>query len=222
MKDVQERTRYGCLLCRDRNLDPMSSLLGLAVVAARWTASCITPRLTIGRRYGGQNRKSEIRLQWPDFDLPTNSSMASSSNIWTPSLEKEFYQSVAELRKRTDIPSEVQDYRNLVAPEPHGHVLSFRDELQIADGLAFLSHCDEGVDRVSAVTLQEHAGGLTVLLASNRTPDASIIRSLEKIFTIVTYYIPRRSSHQSGVGKKLANPALIRRRGPSLHPRNLQ
>ena len=130
--------------------------------------------------------------------------MASLSNIWTPSLNEEFHQSVAELRKRTDIPSEVQDYRSLTAPEPHDHVLSFRDELQIADGLAFLSHWDEGGDRVSTVTLQEHAQGLTVLLACNRTPDASIIRSLRKIFTVVSYYIPRRTSLQSGIGKKLS------------------
>ncbi len=125
--------------------------------------------------------------------------MAALSNVWTPSLEAEFHQSVAELRKRTEVPSEIHDYRGLTAPESHGHVLSFRDELQIADGLAFLSQWDEGADRVSTVTLQEHPGGLTFLLACNKTPDASIIRSLEKVFTVVSYYVAQRMSLPSGV-----------------------
>lgn len=37
-------------------------------------------------------------------------------------------------------------------PEPDGRVLSFEDELQIADGIAFIPHLQESINMVSFIT----------------------------------------------------------------------
>jgi hypothetical protein len=77
---------------------------------------------------------------------------------------------VAELRNVTEIPGSAQYYRDRTAPESEGHILSFHDELQTADNLAFLSHWAEGVDQVSAITrlaihsISIHAASSTVLI----------------------------------------------------------
>jgi hypothetical protein len=110
--------------------------------------------------------------------------MAGSSNFWTPSLKRDFHGTVAELRRLTETPSEVQYYRDDTVPDTSSHVLAFQDELQISDDLAFLCHWDEGAHKVSAVTLQEHPDRLVVLLACNHTPEETTRHSLAGIMAI--------------------------------------
>lgn len=95
--------------------------------------------------------------------------MARVSTLWTPSLKLELHQLIAGLRRLTDIPSGDYHYPGQVTTIPNDHVISFKDELHIADGLAFLAHRDEGVGNVSAVTLQERQSCLVIVLASNST-----------------------------------------------------
>ena len=114
--------------------------------------------------------------------------MVETSNIWTPALDREFHRRVLELSKLTETPAAAQYCRDRAVPESTDHVLSFRDELQIADDIAFLSHSEEGAHHVSAVTLQEHPGCLIVLLASNSTPSKATIQGLGEIVTIIRQY----------------------------------
>lgn len=63
-----------------------------------------------------------------------------------------------------------------------------QDESQLADDLAFLCHCQDGVQYVSAVTVQEHDAGLVIVIASNETPSDEVVDGLKKILDIVVEY----------------------------------
>ncbi|KAM9874554.1 hypothetical protein VDGL01_11384 [Verticillium dahliae] len=123
--------------------------------------------------------------------------MTPTLNIWTTSSSRSFHTSVAKLYKLTQTPSEAQYYRDGTTPDPDGHVLSLRDELQMADKIAFLAHWEEGVRKVSAVTLEEQPSGLVVVLASNSTPSRSIIAGLRDIFAKVCQYSVLRKGRQN-------------------------
>ncbi|KAH7363551.1 hypothetical protein B0T11DRAFT_353892, partial [Plectosphaerella cucumerina] len=118
--------------------------------------------------------------------------MAATSSFWTPASSRDFHTSVAKLRQLTEIPSNPQYYRSRPVPVPEGHVLSFEDELQIADNMAYLAHRSEGAVMVSAVTLQERSSGLVVVLASNSTPSPPVIHGFKKILNIVSRYSGER------------------------------
>ena len=120
--------------------------------------------------------------------------MTGSSNFWTPLLQQDFHQSVAELREVTQTPAAARYYRDCPMPKSNDHILSFQDELQMADDIAFLCHRDEGVGYVSAVTLQEHSNRLVILLASNSTPSQTTTQVLGDIAEIISQYT-RRSRH---------------------------
>lgn len=113
-------------------------------------------------------------------------------SFWTPSSCREFHCAVARLRQRTEIPAKPHSYRNDIVAASEQGVLSFYDELHIADGLAFLAHHDEGVDYVSTVTLREHTDGLSVILASNSTPSEAIKQGLRIVLGLVSQYARMR------------------------------
>jgi hypothetical protein len=120
--------------------------------------------------------------------------MAASSNIWTPRLSLDFHRSVVKLHNQTETPVAAQSYRENSLAESEAYLLSFKDELQIADDLAFLSHWKEGADYISAITLQEHTNTLVVLLASNKTPSQTILDGLEDIAEILVKYSSQSKS----------------------------
>lgn len=120
--------------------------------------------------------------------------MAASSNIWTPRLNLDFHRCVVKLHNHTETPVAAQYYRENSLTESKGYVLSFKDELQIADDLAFLSQWEEGADYVSAITLQEHTNTLVVLLASNKTPSQTILTGLEDIAELLVKYSSQSKS----------------------------
>lgn len=67
-----------------------------------------------------------------------------------------------------------------------GHTLSIKDELRVADCIAFLAHCEEGAAFVSTVTLREHSDRLVVVLAGNTTPSPSVVDKLTKVMAKVS------------------------------------
>lgn len=138
--------------------------------------------------------------------------MARSSNHWTRSLELDFHRAVAELRELNEMPSEVQFYRDRATPGSGGHILSFQDEQQIADGLAFICHWEEGVHRVSTITLEEHPDGLIALLACNSSPTKTITRSLEEVLAVVTQYASQSKVVQLLLWTKTRTLTVIRKK----------
>ncbi|KAI5862976.1 hypothetical protein GGS23DRAFT_77551 [Durotheca rogersii] len=67
--------------------------------------------------------------------------------LWTPSSCRNFHTAMARLRHLTETPTEAHPYRSAAAPDVDRHIMSFGDELQIADGLAFLAHYREATQR---------------------------------------------------------------------------
>ncbi|KAH6699597.1 hypothetical protein EV126DRAFT_342566 [Verticillium dahliae] len=106
------------------------------------------------------------------------------SNLWTGALEEEFHGCIQKLRDLTQVPSNPIVYCEAQEGRSCDHVLSLKHELHIADGLAYLCHWDEGVEMVSAVTIQEHCDGLTILIKSNSTPSPSVVAGLRRILAI--------------------------------------
>ncbi|KAF5675927.1 C2H2 finger domain-containing protein [Fusarium denticulatum] len=84
------------------------------------------------------------------------------------------------------VPSEPRTYRELPVSKSDDHRLSVGDELQIADCISFLAHCEEGVTFVSTVTLREHSDRLGVILAGNTTPSSTVVAELTKVMAKVS------------------------------------
>ncbi|KAJ5206804.1 hypothetical protein N7491_002563 [Penicillium cf. griseofulvum] len=101
---------------------------------------------------------------------------------------QKFYQAVRNLRELTDQPSEEHSYRMDIPPQSAKHLLKAEDEMQLADDIAFLAQREEGVENVTAVTLQEKAHGLVICLASNHTPSDKTVCELDKIMALVSEY----------------------------------
>lgn len=101
---------------------------------------------------------------------------------------QEFYQAVQNLRKRTDQPSEEHSYRCIPPSQSAKYLLKAEDEMQLADDIAFLAQSQEGVENVTAVTLQEKAHGLVICLASNHTPSDKTVRELNETMALVSKY----------------------------------
>ena len=114
------------------------------------------------------------------------------NRTWTPKLSQEFYSSVNRLTKKLNgqgSPRQSQDYRlekrNSLVDERY--TLPYEEELHLADHFAFLAHAFEGVEYVSAVTLEEAVdeSGFKIRLASNHTPIQPVVEGLERILEIV-------------------------------------
>ncbi|TVY49255.1 hypothetical protein LOCC1_G000808 [Lachnellula occidentalis] len=112
--------------------------------------------------------------------------------IWTADLSRSFYGNVNALSnklKGNQSPRAPKNYRQSVprAKEMKGYLLSYEEELHLADHIAFLAHVEEGVEYVSAAVLQEMSDppGFTFRLASNQTPRSTVVNGIEKILGIV-------------------------------------
>ena len=101
---------------------------------------------------------------------------------------QKFYQAVRHLRNLTDQPSEEHSYRKDIPTQSAKHLLKAEDEMQLADDIAFLAQREEGVENVTAVTLQEKAHGLVICLASNHTPSDKTVGELNEIMALVSEY----------------------------------
>lgn len=102
--------------------------------------------------------------------------------LWTPELRRDFHGAVETLRSITENPSEEEDYRNSLPDIPSTHyTFRLKDELKLADHVAFLAHSQEGVQAISAACVEEGESGLVIRLASNSTPSAQTVLGLTKI-----------------------------------------
>ncbi|KAJ0108382.1 hypothetical protein J7T55_005359 [Diaporthe amygdali] len=92
------------------------------------------------------------------------------TRLWTPQLRREFHKAVETLYETSNNPSEEINYRNSLRDAPPSrHTLQLRDELQLADHVAYLAHTQEGAYTISAACVEENENGLIIRLASNRT-----------------------------------------------------
>ncbi|KAB5566157.1 hypothetical protein GE09DRAFT_730036 [Coniochaeta sp. 2T2.1] len=114
--------------------------------------------------------------------------MASISGCWTPSLLGEFHKTVEQLQALTDTPAKPSSYRDGPPPPSDGHLLSFGDELQLADDLAFLVQDNRDSKNVSAVTIQETSDGILVIVSGNSTPMAAVMTGLQDVLSTTSGY----------------------------------
>lgn len=110
------------------------------------------------------------------------------TNFWGNETKLDFHKAVAELQDLTRYPVDEEYCRPKETAETDERVLKFKDELQLADHLAFLANSEEGLGTVSAVTIQERSEGITVLLASNYTPTETTVKGLRNILNIIQKY----------------------------------
>ncbi|KAL2698638.1 hypothetical protein AAEP93_010026 [Penicillium crustosum] len=104
------------------------------------------------------------------------------------SASQEFYQAVRNLRNLTNQPSEEHSYRTYPLSQSEKYLLKAEDEMQLADDIAFLAQWKEGVENVTAVTLQEKPNGLVICLASNHTPTDKTVFELTQTMDLVSNY----------------------------------
>ncbi|TVY32810.1 hypothetical protein LSUB1_G007677 [Lachnellula subtilissima] len=112
--------------------------------------------------------------------------------IWTSDISQSFYGNVNTLSKKlkpNQSPRAPKNYRQSAprAKETNKYLLSYEEELHLADHIAFLAHAEESVEFVSAAVLEEMSDppGFTFRLASNHTPRPTVINGIEKILGIV-------------------------------------
>jgi hypothetical protein len=109
---------------------------------------------------------------------------SSSKDIWTPDVRLSFYKNICALSTKVGERSlrGPEDFRRLEnqRSDPEQYTLSYEKELHITDHFAFLAHVAEGVEFVSAVTLEEshNPSSLTTRDAPYRTPRANVIEVL--------------------------------------------
>jgi len=122
-----------------------------------------------------------------------------SPGIWTKDVAQGFYGNVNALAKKLkDLenkkkasysPRVPEDFRTSARQRTDSgqYLLDYEEELHIADHFAFLAHATEGVECVSAATLEEiqNAPGFTIRIASNHTPASYVVDGLERILQII-------------------------------------
>lgn len=110
------------------------------------------------------------------------------SHLWTPRLRRDFHEAVEKLHDVTKTPSEETSYNlTLSESDSQTYTLRLRDELQLADHVAFLAHSQEGVEAISGVCVEEVDAGLAIRLASNRTPCQETVSGLRKILSTLSH-----------------------------------
>ncbi|ORY68301.1 uncharacterized protein BCR38DRAFT_481782 [Pseudomassariella vexata] len=132
---------------------------------------------------------------------PKTESMTKARSFWTTQDKFEFHLAVEELHKLVQVPADEHLYRDNI-PEPAGdHVLALKDELQIADNLAFLAHWEEDVTAVSAITIQERPRSLKVVVTSNQTPAEAIVDGLRDLMRITSEFSQKGTFNESYLDK---------------------
>ncbi|TVY18376.1 hypothetical protein LARI1_G003946 [Lachnellula arida] len=130
-----------------------------------------------------------------------------SPGIWTRDISQSFYGNVNTLSKKLrpkQSPRAPKNYRQSAprVKETKQYLLSYEEELHLADHIAFLAHIEEGVEFGSAAVLQEMGDppGFTFRLASNHTPRPTVVNGIERILEIVQDHAEagkHRQQHQS-------------------------
>jgi len=107
--------------------------------------------------------------------------------LWTPELRQDFHEALETLHAETKTPSLEASYNeSLIAVDPKNYTLRIRDELQLANHIAFLAHSQEGVEAISGACVEEVGDGLTIRLASNHTPSPGTVSELRNILSTMS------------------------------------
>ena len=125
--------------------------------------------------------------------MPGERAEQASARIWSTEISQSFYQTLNNLHKKVGggkSPRKPTNYRGASRRSEdcdEMYLLTYDEELHLADHFAFLAHVREGVEYVSAVTLEESKSpaALTVRLASNQTPTTFARTGLSAILRIV-------------------------------------
>jgi hypothetical protein len=115
-----------------------------------------------------------------------------SPGIWTKEVSQTFYGKVNELAAKLNTsssPRVPENYRTSARRQisSEHYLLGYEEELHLADHFAFLAQFKEGVEYVSAATLEERKNppGFTIRLASNHTPVSYVVDGLERAIQII-------------------------------------
>ena len=74
-------------------------------------------------------------------------------DFWTPRLRRDFHQAVETLHGVTKNPSAEVSYREPpTEANSKNYTLRLKDELQLANHIAFLAHSQEGVEAISGAS----------------------------------------------------------------------
>lgn len=112
------------------------------------------------------------------------------SSIWTPSDESAFHTAIFKLAKLRQTPEKDVNYRDQQPDDlvqRTEHTLSFAEELQLADHMAFLCHVSEGFAAISAACIEEqpHKSTLIIRVARNHMKEAKQVEGLQNILHVV-------------------------------------
>jgi hypothetical protein len=142
------------------------------------TAGLLYVRPTSNQRVSNESQMAPRKIQ------------RSPLGVWTEQSSQEFYRSIQALGKQLKTgqsPQKPKDYSNVIIPKSTGYLLSFEEELLLADHFAFIAHAIDDNRYVSAATIEESkdASTYTVRLASNRTLKKNVQDGLARIVEII-------------------------------------
>lgn len=107
--------------------------------------------------------------------------------MWTPRLREDFHQALETLYAETKTPSAEASYcESLTEGDSKNYTLRLRDELQLANHIAFLAHSQEGVEAISGACVENVGDGLIIRLASNHTPSRGTVSELRRILSTMS------------------------------------
>jgi hypothetical protein len=140
-----------------------------------------------------------LNLDPKDFIFPVFYEMP---YLWTPRLREDFHQALETLYAETKIPCAEAAYCEPLTEEgSKNYTLRLRDELQLANHIAFLAHSQEGVEAISGACVEDVGDGLVIRLASNHTPSQGTVSQLRRILSTMSRgatqgeLLPRRALH---------------------------
>jgi hypothetical protein len=113
-------------------------------------------------------------------------------SLWLPKARRKFHEEVDKLwahRENFDVIPE-QYFRHSATRQDrsNGYTLRLRDELLLADHIAFLAQSEEGVRHISAACIHENEDSLEIRLTSNETPSAETMSDLREVLDVIQDY----------------------------------
>ena len=112
-------------------------------------------------------------------------------NFWTPESKQQFHVAVAQLYDKTEFPDgAARGSRGNELEHGADYVMSPKEELQLADDIAFIFSWKDEAHNVTATTLEEHDDGrrLVIWLGVNKSPPEEVVDEFRDLMRIVERY----------------------------------
>lgn len=148
-----------------------------------------------------KKKKSSPRTQQPSAPkltmrksishTPQLPAMPLTGNFWTPESKQQFHVAVAQLYDETELPDgTARGSRGYELEHGANYVMSPKEELQLADDIAFLFPWENKAQTVTATTLEEHDDGrrLVIRLGVNEPPPKQVVDEFQNLMRIVERY----------------------------------